>query len=64
MTCFIAASSRRFGPQEVPHKQKYHKLGFSSAIVAEITNVGTTGNTRTHCPCSLFYLKKANMGDP
>ena len=34
------ASSRRFGPDEVPHKQKYHNLGFSSVIVADVTNVG------------------------
>ena len=26
--------------QEVLHEQKYHKLGFSSAIVAKVTNVG------------------------
>ena len=38
---FTAAySSRRFGPQEVPHKQKYHNLGFSSVILADVTNVG------------------------
>ena len=35
-----ASSSRRFGPQEVPHKQKHHKLGSSSVIVADVTNVG------------------------
>ena len=60
MTCFIAASLRRFGTQEVPHKQKYHKLGFSSAIVAEITNVGTTGDWQYPYTLSMlsFLLKK------
>ena len=35
-----ASSSRRFGPPRSPHKQKYHNLGFSSVIVADVTNVG------------------------
>ena len=38
---FTAASLREdSAPQEVPHKQKYHNLGFSSVIVADVTNVG------------------------
>ena len=36
-----ASSSRGFGPHEDPHKQKYHKIGFSSVMLAAaITNVG------------------------
>ena len=42
--------------QEVLHEQKYHKLGFSSAIVAKVTNVGDPRLVIPNSVCSLFYF--------
>ena len=47
--------------QEVLHEQKYHKLGFSSAIVAKVTNVGDPRLVIPNSACSLFYLKKTGQ---
>ena len=63
-----ASSSRRFGPQEVPHKQKHHKLGSSSVIVADVTNVGDPRLVipvhMAHASFLVVKKKGANMGDP
>ena len=74
---FTAASLREdSAPQEVPHKQKYHNLGFSSVIVADVTNVGDPRLVKpvhiAHAALSIgllgfsFFFKEggANMGDP
>ena len=66
-----AASSRGFGPHEVPHTE-VHNLGFSCVILGDVTNVGDPRLViPVHIACYLFnwliclffFERGANIGD-